>query len=153
MNTKRIVLTCFLCLILIKISGQSIEFSYDANGNRVSRVLVVEQLKSASATAASNTKNDAADLREEPVEITEISEVHVYPNPTKGLIRVEATGLAQSLSCEIRIYDLSGAEVHVEKNFSIPSEFDVNHLQDGMYILRIRIGDKTHDWKVIKNHF
>ncbi len=153
MNTKSIILTGLLLFILLKLSGQSIGFTYDANGNRVSRELIVEQLKSATAIAGSTSKNDVVDPLQKPEDIAETPEVHVYPNPNKGILKVEIKNLSPGSSREMRIYDLAGRQVLVKENFENYSEFDLNSLKDGIYILRIKIDDKALDWKVIKSNF
>lgn len=153
MNTKSIILTGLLLFILLKLSGQSIGYTYDANGNRVSRELIVEQLKSATAVAGSTSKNDVVDPLQKPEDITEAPEVHVYPNPNKGLLKVEIRNLSPGASREMRIYDLAGRQVLVKENFENYSECDLNSLKDGIYILRIKIDDKALDWKVIKSNF
>ena len=153
MNTKSTILTGLLLFILLKLSAQSIGYTYDANGNRVSRELIVEQLKSATTLAGSTSKKDVIDPLQKPEDITEAPEVHVYPNPTKGILKVEIKNLSPGSSREMTIYDLAGRRVLVKENFENYSECDLNSLKDGIYILRIKIDEKTLDWKVIKNNF
>jgi hypothetical protein len=53
---------------------------------------------------------------------------------------------------EMKLYDLSGMELTSKSNFESSSELDISRFRDGVYILQIKINEKTFDWKVIKNH-
>jgi hypothetical protein len=52
---------------------------------------------------------------------------------------------------ELRLYDLSGNEIVMKKNIENHTEIDITRFIDGIYILRVKINEKTFDWKVIKN--
>jgi hypothetical protein len=59
--------------------------------------------------------------------------VHLYPNPTKGLVFAET--LASGLS--IAVYNSSGIKVH-ETNIDSPAfTFDLSHLPAGMYLVHL----------------
>jgi hypothetical protein len=154
MNCKRIFLVLLILFQTASLFSQKIEYTYDANGNRTKRELVVNQLKSATIKfpvkdpsnlkLADNTKTiepSAGELK-----------TTVYPNPNKGLIKINVSNMPQNPVTELRLYNLSGTELMVKRNFDSYSEIDINEYKDGVYILRIRINDKLFDWKVIKNH-
>jgi hypothetical protein len=134
--------------------SQKIEYTYDANGNRTKRELVVNQLKSATikfpVTDPSNLKL-ADDTKTIEVEAGELKTT-VYPNPNKGIIKINISNMPQDPVTEFRLYNLSGTELMVKRNFDSYSEIDINEYKDGVYILRIKINDKLFDWKVVKSH-
>lgn len=69
----------------------------------------------------------------------------VYPNPVEDYLNIE--GLAEN--AEASIYDLSG-RLMLSQNIHPSKGLAVQNLQAGMYILRISIGNKTHEIRIIK---
>ena len=57
--------------------------------------------------------------------------VIIYPNPTKGQLKIEIQGDEQITNALIYLYDLSG-------------------YSPGTYILKIIMGGKTSEWKIVK---
>jgi len=56
------------------------------------------------------------------------------------------------MEVNIWLYDLSGVAI-ISKNESRNAfDLNINHLAYGLYILRIRIGEKLFDWKIIKRN-
>lgn len=166
MKFKLIILVFFI-LTKHSLVGQTISYTYDANGNRISRTYEVEELQSGSFSFPTNpeflkqiAKKGSGSEEEEFMKSKEPEEVLpeegeiktlIYPNPTKGLIKVEVTNMPQQSKNEMRLYDLSGAEMFVKRNFEHSSELDLSHLKNGIYVLRIKIDNQLFDWKVIKN--
>jgi hypothetical protein len=143
--------------------SQTIGFSYDASGNRVSRTLVVQQLQASSDSLPSinakslnsveNVKSsETADVKQDSIK-SENGEItpRVYPNPTKGLIEINISNMPFNPTNEMRLYDITGSEMTMKRNFDSKSEIDLTQYKNGIYILRIKINGKTFDWKVIKN--
>ena len=75
-------------------------------------------------------------------EHTEISSVHIYPNPASQVIRLEG----QFENAQVAIHDLTGRKV-IQTEYK--SEIVVNQLLDGMYFLNIT----TADGQVITQKF
>jgi hypothetical protein len=178
MNRKHIILTSLALFTLMRLFGQRVEFTYDDNGNRLTRTIIVEQLQSNTVTfpvinpkslitaenemaneleAGTTLQKDNAgavegltreSLKPEEEKIVTI----IYPNPSIGLIKIDITNLPLNSINEMRLYDLAGLEKLVKRNFDNHVEIDISHLRDGIYILRIKINGSTFDWKVIKNH-
>jgi hypothetical protein len=173
MNLKRIILLSLVLFQLSNLFCQNVDFSYDDNGNRISRILTVEQLKQNtvvfpvinpkslkilenvkgsegteyskdSETEASTTER----IRSEDGKIV----ILIYPNPTKGIIKIDISNMPPESNSEMRLYDLSGMELVVKRNFDSFSEIDISLFKDGIYILRIKINDRMTDWKIVKNH-
>ena len=161
MNTK-LVLSIFIFYLCINcLHGQTINYTYDENGNRTNRILVVEQYKSKGLNVPVEKLKDIPteipkeELKEVDKEIEKGAESElktlIYPNPTKGVLKIEIVNLPLDSKTEARLYDLSGTELIVRKNFENYYEMDINRLKDGIYILRVVINDVATDWKIIKN--
>ena len=166
---KRITLIMLVLFLFINLCGQRIEYTYDENGNRVSRMLItVEQLQSktiylpaiysvnpnssipkqALAGATEDESIEELEIMTEEGEITTI----VYPNPNKGLIKIDISNMQPGSNNEMRLYDLNGTELKIVKNFESHTEINISQFKDGIYILRIKINKSIHDWKIIKSH-
>jgi hypothetical protein len=146
--------------------SQKIAFTYDENGNRSSRTkITTEQLQSKTIKFPVNeplnlkTMENAKAAKTEELENDEIKAeegeiiTSVYPNPNKGILKIDVSNMPLNPENEMRLYDLSGMELIVKRNFESYSEIDISHLKSGIYILRIKINDKLVDWKIIKSNY
>ena len=75
----------------------------------------------------------------------------LYPNPNNGIIKLKPN---QSLTGEldIKILDIFGREIK-NKNISGDKKLytlDIRDRDDGLYIIRVLIGDKVYSRKIIK---
>lgn len=177
MNRKRIILVGLVLLLVMRLFGQTVAFTYDDNGNRVSRTITVRQLDSKETKSLltdpkqlGTQKNQLArglevgstvetadakrkdDIIRERLK-TEEGEIgfNVYPNPTKGLIKMEISNMPLNSVSELRLYDLSGNQILLKKNIEKNAEIDISRYKDGIFILRVKVNEKTFDWKVIKS--
>lgn len=172
MSFKTLYSLLVVFLPAASVTGQSISYSYDTNGNRTARTLTVEELRSNSvsfpvtdpatlpgkflnSTSKGQEPAKEADIETHKEDITLLSEgeirVLIYPNPTKGILKIAINHMIQESENEMRLYDLSGAELIIVRDFADYAEMDISRFRDGIYILRIRIGEKLFDFKVIKN--
>ncbi|MBK9015702.1 MAG: T9SS type A sorting domain-containing protein [Saprospiraceae bacterium] len=66
--------------------------------------------------------------------------IYVYPNPTNGHFFIENKMPSEPL--EVEVWDGVGRRVFTEKTKAVErSEFDVSHLVNGVYCLKIRVLD------------
>jgi Secretion system C-terminal sorting domain len=157
---KIITVLLFVSIKLYVLTGQSIEYSYDNNGNRIRRLIVVEEIRRQSpiqnikslksienSIATNNEETETEEIKTEEGEIRTI----IYPNPNKGLLRIKITNMPIESRKELRLYDLSGTELIIKRNFDSFSELDIDKLEDGIYILQITINDSLFVFKVMKN--
>ena len=64
--------------------------------------------------------------------------VHIFPNPTKGLVNLEITNLLKSVEYTIAIYDIMGDCVMQQKlSGAKQHELDLSALPRGIYILHV----------------
>jgi|WetSurMetagenome_2_1015567.scaffolds.fasta_scaffold00864_13 hypothetical protein len=127
----------FLCSIN-SIAQTSVVFAYDENGNRTSRSISVTQVQ---------TKSDV-DTTQTP-DIEDLS-VKIYPNPTKGILKVETISLPENSKILATIYDTQGNMI-CKKYLSQSDEVDISNEPDGIYILTINISTCNYKWKIVKH--
>ncbi len=140
----------FLTILLIGVGltmslvsySQTYEYSYDNSGNRIKRQVV--QLKN--ATIAPSNDFDQKILDEKLGERT----IKVYPNPTKGQLKVEISDLEQSSKIQIHVLNLSGLLVENQNVTSTLTVINLHNQPAGAYIMRIISGQSISEWKIIK---
>jgi hypothetical protein len=147
MKTKIVSVIFIIFLSIGFLNGQTVSFTYDDSGNRNSRT--VQPLKAAVQFPVVNPKNLLVEEAKAELIEGELSTL-VYPNPSKGLIKIDILNMPLDARTEARFYDLSGKQQMVIRNFESSSEIDISKLKDGIYILRIKINERAFDWKVVK---
>lgn len=71
----------------------------------------------------------------------------IYPNPSNGILYIASEKLEV---VSVEIYDLNGRIVFSDKNFNTENTIDIQHLQAGMYLVKM-IGDAiSSTQKIIK---
>ncbi|MEO0899523.1 MAG: T9SS type A sorting domain-containing protein [Bacteroidota bacterium] len=78
-------------------------------------------------------------------------DMNVYPNPTKGPIRIDWNTMETSNGISIDLFTINGQVVKSIKSASVQSavDWDISHLPSGMYILKMRSGKAEMSKKVI----
>ena len=119
-------------------------YSYDDSGNRERRE--IDLTKSA---IIRNGGNDS----EKKVMIEEIAEnvtLKVYPNPTKGLLKISISGLGEN-NATVTVYSNIGSLIYSGQIDSTLTEIDLHNQPAGIYILRVLAGQDFREWKIIKD--
>lgn len=161
MKTRIIPLVCLAVLNSLLLSGQSVAFSYDANGNMTGKIIVLQQLQQNTLsfpvlnpelmqiqTQTNYAKGlDNNDISSQDDKVI----INVYPNPSTGFIRIDIENNSEKSDNELFIYDLSGRPLIHKQKYMNKSEVDLTGLRDGVYVLRLRINKRIFDWKVIKS--
>ena len=128
----------------------NLQYTYDAIGRRTSRNAIV--LKSASYISTL----DSAGLEQAfvPGETYEENmgnqKVIIYPNPTQGQLLVEIQGYEKETNTALYLFDLSGKLLISKKPANSSMPLDLSGYPLGTYVLKIMLGDKTSEWKIIK---
>jgi len=129
--------------------AQTIEYSYDENGNRVSRTVVYlkssKSLKSAPADTTAKEQPPAEPVTDKKGAI----QINVYPNPTEGELQVRISG-AESATCTITIVNTSGKPIYKNEQFGLSGTIDLSRQPHGVYIMRIEVDDKVSEWMVVR---
>jgi len=136
---KTFITSVLLLLISFFVSGQSVAFSYDADGNMESMYVVT--LKS--STSELKTSTDIVSIESANQKIT------LYPNPTKGKICVEISPLNSDDDNVMRMFDSSGRVLYTKKIKSERTFLEISG-SSGVYLLNIQLGTNVSKWKIIK---
>ena len=120
-------------------SAQSVKYSYDNAGNRIKREIVMKT--KSSYEEASTTECFSEMLLEK--------NIRIYPNPTKGRLKVEIAGYENSDRCILRIFNASGQQILSTHATSSWTELDISSRTNGIYILYISLNNKETTWKII----
>ncbi len=121
---------------------QTVEFEYDAAGNRVLRYL--DTKKSTDAEVDSLFK--AGTITDK---VTGDHLLKVYPNPTLGMINVEFMGISEGTSTYF-ITDQNGRQVMNGETKSLSNTIDITHQSRGVYYLVIKAPEIYQVYKIIK---
>ncbi|KAF5048131.1 hypothetical protein DSECCO2_453290 [anaerobic digester metagenome] len=130
-----------LALIVQKTYGQTqrFMFSYDASGNRTERIISLDR------SSSSNLSNS------ELTNPVEFNGIKIYPNPTKGLLKIEIEGYELGTIFHIDVFDIKGAIITSIKTSDTITEINLSDQKTGIYILSIATNKKTYKWKIIKD--
>lgn len=130
--------------------GQStvwgVSYQYDAAGNRIYRGMTTITLAGTKA-AKIDTAKQIPPVEEGLGDRT----VKIYPNPTKGMLKVEITGGAEEDRYGVGLYDQNGALLKKEEltgNGSL--SVDLSGKAPGRYFLLLEYGNERKSYKIIK---
>ena len=136
---KIILCTSAMLLASLTSSAQSITYSYDAAGNRVSRGLTVSRMRKQERKTLNLA--DGNDL-EGKVRLTGYSRT--------GSVTVEIIGHRTGDRCEVCLYALSGENL-LQLQLSEPSvTFSLGAYPDGIYIVSVTLNGESEAWKITK---
>lgn len=139
-----IVLSFGLMSSLNCMAQSNYTFVYDDNGNRKSRTLdMSSNLKS---TSPENTEIGKKEYKE----VIEDLEILLYPNPTKGEITISLNNFEDQEPSFISIYDYTGRLLQNHNNVQEINLINISDLPRATYLLKIVVGEKSTEWKVIK---
>ncbi len=131
----------FFILGLVSISTAQVRcFTYDAAGNRTSRVsciLSIQQdddgeLSSQVVTSVANDVGGSPSTVRDQLLSNDISPLVIYPNPSSGVFHIDAT---LDKDARLMIYDSNGNAVWTRE--SVPDQIDLMHLDNGTYYMVI----------------
>ncbi|HNW75053.1 MAG TPA: T9SS type A sorting domain-containing protein [Bacteroidales bacterium] len=138
------LLLCGVTTMAQKTLTPLIEYAYDASGNRILRNVVY--LKSNLADPLN--KVDSTRVISE-VEINNLK-ISLYPNPTKGSIKLFMDPFPYQTKIEIILTNITGKQI-IKKNLHYNNEaIELGNLPPGIYILRLNMESRHTEWKIIK---
>lgn len=127
--------------------------SYDANGNRTTRnvVLIRVDEETFANDSIGNSSNDEHYTDNGLDTINDIS-ISIYPNPTYGLLMVSANLDDNSAPINMSLLSFGGKLIDEKTMTSRTTEFDLTSLPSGVYFLILNGKEERHVWKIIKNN-
>ena len=115
-------------------SGDSIVFSYDSNGNRISRSLQFQRIP----------LPDRFHSTAQPVSY------ELFPNPTPGVFSIQINEQGGKGPFHATLLTLNGVIIEEKDITEGNASFDLSGQADGVYLLEIDGPEGHHSWKVIK---
>ena len=145
---KRIAAIFMLFMVLSVWAGANvcaqnkIKYTYDDAGNRLTRKkeIVVQ-------TRGALNNGEEPSVYEEELSETKVT---IYPNPTKGMLKVDISGGEQFENAQISLYDLTGKLLQQWAGISQSNTIDLSERTPGMYIMQVAYNGKISSWKIIK---
>lgn len=139
----KIIRCLFLALIffygILEIKAQqTVQFTYDLSGNRIKKEITFATVRSSETEPQTLIDN------------TFEEKVIIYPNPTKGLLKVQFSDFDGEYSGQAWLYNLSGKTIEKQVIKSEFIEFDLSGYPAGVYLLALEINKKRSTWKIIK---
>jgi hypothetical protein len=129
-----------------------IKYTYNTSGDRTGRNLIT--LKSTPVIAQKDSAGLYPPFGSIPGEVFEENlgeqKIVIYPNPTQGQLLVKIQGYEKESNTALYLYDLSGKLLISKKPANSSMPLDLSEYSVGTYILRITLGDKTSEWKIVK---
>ena len=140
---KRILLLLLALLPLGVLSAQTpvYEYSYDAAGNRVLRAILPLH-KGGDAPAVSRGSDP-----EEGLSLVGAA-VRVFPNPTRGTVRVESADTVSIAG--YRLHDARGLLLEQGRVGSCTVTLDLSGRADGVYLLDVWLGAERRHFRIVK---
>lgn len=129
-------ITCF------NLSAQ-VTYTYDASGNRLSRT--IQMSSTSSRTKKAFTQDSTA--RKDAISNLEVT---IYPNPTKGILKISIKGLSESESATVTLSNTKGDALLVRKAGNSLETIDMTSMPDGVYLMKICYASDVKIWKIIK---
>ena len=152
-----ILTTLIFLLFTVFCNAQTIQYDYDNAGNRIAR-RVINITKAPKAVIPEEEEEEAAEEPEEEAEnvlaFTEkIGEIqtHIFPNPTKGILKIEISGADKAEEITLTLYSGQGATLVEQKIQQGNNTLDLSTYSTGWYILRLQTGDYRKEYKIVKN--
>jgi hypothetical protein len=155
--------------IIDELSSYNVTYSYDAGGNRTSRITAVSAAFSSAPEYRSSVVKDQAngltfdpgpdDSKDEKtventigIDLESPSQpvVTVYPNPTDGLLTVSTANCCEATPVEIRLYNSAGKILYSRKTASGKEIIDLSAYTQGLYMVVISACGKVETHKILK---
>ena len=142
-------------LALVAVAGYTnaqtckIKIYYDANGNRIQRVLQCESGRPAGDQVVTRSEqkliNGFGDLNE--------GAYQVYPNPAENKVNIKLDAAMLTKGCSITMNDLTGKVLFQQNKVSdAVTSISLDGLADGTYFIQIVSGKDRHTVKVVKQN-
>lgn len=139
-----LIITFFALFPLLSSAQCRIGYSYDAAGNRIKREIIMP------ATPKGINKKTSDTQEQMFSESLNKHSVKIYPNPTKGLLKVSISGLKSTDKCSLGVFTMTGVKVMSCNTNTDNVDIDLSNRPVGVYLLKITINNNSTTWKIIK---
>lgn len=149
---KSILLMLVLIVSLTGVTAQTVEYNYDDNGNRISRLLVFPKSLDAGEITESETLSQYMPPDQTPIkDHFDKANITIYPNPTNSTITIEVSDY-QDEKIMARVLSSNGnllleGEINNHNKYSV----DLSRYAVGHYYLVLLRKNETITYTIIKN--
>lgn len=139
-----------------------IEYDYDEAGNRTQReykvipppetaIMENEENNNKSGEKTSN-ETEVSDQKDPEVyqDLLAETQFNIYPNPTRGKLKIDILNYQSNVEGGIQVFDMSGRLVQNVNQLNSSMDIDITNEPPGSYIMIIVIGNEKSEWKIIK---
>lgn len=138
------LITIILSTVLMFLSTMSeaqntVTYSYDASGNRISRQITVSSVKERPGETS-----DISDVEAETLE----DRVRITTDASSETVSVEISDLKADEHGSVRLFTSAGALLQEVAIAGKVTTVSLNSYPSGMYILSVTVDDKQHGWKI-----
>lgn len=136
--------------------AQTINFTYDDSGSRKTRTIVELRSSFLSLDSLEDKSVDSKggdNIFEEPIVDNSLKglSVVIYPNPTKGHLKVKVSGNMPEKKYKLTLYNMKGKLLlKHSKNLSNESLLDLSEFPNAIYLLELSIDKMQQVYKIIK---
>ena len=140
MKQNLTILLTFFIISILSSPAQTIEYGYDACGNRIFRQIVLEK------------NNKALEAEDVPFSEEQLgaTQVRIYPNPTHGHLKVVLQNTDETYNNSITIYSANGKQIANIPHAETETDIDISAQPNGIYLMRLCIGTEISTWKILK---
>lgn len=151
------ILTLVMGLLYLTGTAQSmINYAYDANGNRTSRIIIMAKMVEDNGTYAFTESYltqdlNATDLSTALYDGLDKARFVIYPNPARNVLNIKSLDqIEKPITASLLMQD-GRAIFSSELAPEILQRFDLSSFSAGIYILVLTSGNSTINWTIIKN--
>ncbi len=142
---KKLLILAFLLFTVKVIIAQSyhVTYEYDNSGNRTNRYIDTVYIGNKSAQLSDN---------EDPISDSwEEREVTIYPNPTKGNLKINISGGDEDANYSYKVFDSRGNQVLNGKVTDMgETPIPLDNQSPGVYILILQTNNERKSYKIVK---
>lgn len=144
MKQQFVLIIGLLTILSLNVFSQEVVyFSYDEAGNRTKREII-------DLSKSSNIGADSAGWLEAEGDNLADNKILIYPNPTKGKLKIDISTFKEGTTGQLMVYDLSGKILLQRYKIYASNMLNLDHLATGIYFLKLSINNSTKEWKIIK---
>ena len=132
-------------LFFVNLNANTIQYGYDAAGNRISRTIIMDQSQN-----AKKTEPEQEPENHPAIDVSLGNTIKIYPNPTQGKLKIEISDFQEEQKASYILFSSGGKTVINNTSFNGAEELDLSSYPSETYILRLIVDGKNSEWKIIK---